>query len=179
MFASTWINAAIGFTAATAVLAALPAEATCPEGESEITIVTPSGKEKLLCIPDQAVAGLENAADHSQGTVIPAVCPCFTAADVEAALASDPEMICAVQIGVADVSGALCTRVSCFNGVIFDAFEGPSAKVEGGCVFEGPPRFKLTENNQCFSDATGDLSPITETEGDACVATLESFIEEP
>ena len=43
---------------------------TCPAGKSEITILTPSGKMKVLCVSDKAVKGIENAADHSGGTVV-------------------------------------------------------------------------------------------------------------
>jgi hypothetical protein len=61
----------------------LPVWAECPEGKSEILIVTPSGRETVICVPDNAIPGLENAADHSSGTIIPASCPCWDQEDIE------------------------------------------------------------------------------------------------
>ncbi len=78
---------------AIALAVALPASAQCPEGKSEILIVTPSGRDKVRCVPDQALPGIENAADHSAGTVLPADCPCFTAEDL-AARNADPGLAC-------------------------------------------------------------------------------------
>jgi len=56
--------------------------AGCPEGKSEVQVTTPSGKQKVLCMPDQALPGLENAADHSDGTIIPSSCPCWNESDI-------------------------------------------------------------------------------------------------
>lgn len=54
----------------------------CPKGKSEIQLITPSGIQKSICIPDEALPGLENAADHSDGTIIPSSCPCWNADDI-------------------------------------------------------------------------------------------------
>ena len=44
--------------------------AECPEGKSEVILVTPSGKIKTICVPDTALPGIENAAEHSPGTIV-------------------------------------------------------------------------------------------------------------
>ena len=58
--------------------------AQCPEGKSEVQLTTPSGKQKTICIPDVALPGIENAAEHSNGTIIPASCPCWTETELNA-----------------------------------------------------------------------------------------------
>ena len=69
----------IGFSIALAALAF----AQCPEGKSEIQLTTPKGIQKTICIPDNALPGVENAAEHSDGTIIPSSCPCWDEADLK------------------------------------------------------------------------------------------------
>lgn len=64
-------------------LCALPVMAQCPDGKSEVQLTTPSGKNKTICISDAAIPGIENAADHSGGTIIPTTCPCWNEADIK------------------------------------------------------------------------------------------------
>ena len=52
--------------------------AECPKDKYPINVTTPSGIQKVLCVPAAAVDGLENAADHSAGTIVSAVCDCIT-----------------------------------------------------------------------------------------------------
>lgn len=54
----------------------------CPEGKSEIQLITPSGIQKSICVPDEAIPGIENAAENSEGTIIPSSCPCWNADDI-------------------------------------------------------------------------------------------------
>ncbi len=56
--------------------------AECPEGKNPVSITTPSGKTKTLCIPDAAVQGIENAAEHSGGTIVASNCACFSEDDI-------------------------------------------------------------------------------------------------
>jgi len=69
---------------AIAVIVAPIASAQCPEGKQPVTMVTPSGKVKTLCIPENAVKGIENAAENSATTVVAAACPekCLTTKDL-------------------------------------------------------------------------------------------------
>jgi len=54
----------------------------CPEGKAEVSINLPNGTQKMICIPDNALPGLQNAADHSDGTIVPNPCPCWTEDDI-------------------------------------------------------------------------------------------------
>ena len=54
----------------------------CPEGKYPVQLVTPSGNQKTICVSDNAVQGIENAAENSSGLVIPISCPCWTADDI-------------------------------------------------------------------------------------------------
>jgi hypothetical protein len=62
-------------TFAVSVFAASDVLAQCAEGKQAVEISTPSGKVKTLCIPDAAVQGIENAAEHSGGTIVAGQCP--------------------------------------------------------------------------------------------------------
>jgi hypothetical protein len=61
-----------------------PSLSECPPGKAPITLQTPSGKIKTLCVPDKAVQGIENASDNSAGTILPATCPaeCWSAEEL-------------------------------------------------------------------------------------------------
>jgi len=56
---------------------AVPVLAGCPEGKSEVVIVTPNGISKTICVSDNAIPGIENAAEHSAQLAIEPVCPCL------------------------------------------------------------------------------------------------------
>ena len=68
--------------------------AECPDGKTEVYIVTPSGKEKIICVSDNAIPGIENAADHSATTIVPAACPCWTEKDLEYTQSFDEYFYC-------------------------------------------------------------------------------------
>ena len=55
--------------------------AQCPEGRTRVIVTTPNA-QKVLCIPDEAVPGLENADEHSAGNITPNMCPCFNENDI-------------------------------------------------------------------------------------------------
>jgi len=67
------------------VLFAPIVNAQCPAGKSPVTMVTPSGQTRTLCINDNAVQGIDNAADNSSTTVVTASCTkgCWTPIEVE------------------------------------------------------------------------------------------------
>jgi hypothetical protein len=59
------------------VLTAIPVLAECPEGKSEVILMTPKGVTKTICVSDNAIPGIENAAEHSGSLIIAAECPCL------------------------------------------------------------------------------------------------------
>jgi len=76
------------------------AQAICPEGKSEVLVVTPSGTEKTLCVPALAIAGIENAAQNSTGAIVAGIqCPCWSPAELEEIAATDPGFYCSVSKG--------------------------------------------------------------------------------
>ena len=62
---------------------AIPVLAQCPKGKSEVIVMTPSGITKTICVSDNAIPGIENAAEHSGGLILPAECPCLDVWDGE------------------------------------------------------------------------------------------------
>ncbi len=54
----------------------------CPEGKAEVSVNLPNGTQKIICMPDNALQGLANAADHSDSTIVPSPCPCWTQDDI-------------------------------------------------------------------------------------------------
>lgn len=56
--------------------------AECQDGKSEVELTLPNGKVKVMCLPDAALPSLENAADHSDGTIVPTGCPCWDEEDL-------------------------------------------------------------------------------------------------
>jgi hypothetical protein len=89
------------------VFLASTAQAECPEGKSEVLMTTPSGKQKVMCIPDAAVPGLENAADNSPGTIIPTTCPCWSVDDIYSASVKYKAFYCEIDIK-ALLGGYIC-----------------------------------------------------------------------
>lgn len=51
------------------------AHAECPAGKSEVIVVTPSGNSKNICIAQQALPAIENAA-NGEVIQLAATCPC-------------------------------------------------------------------------------------------------------
>ena len=62
---------------------AIPVLAECPEGKSEVLLMTPSGITKTICVSDKAIPGIENAAEQSGAIRIEAACPCLDVWDGE------------------------------------------------------------------------------------------------
>jgi hypothetical protein len=112
----------LGLGVGLALVAGTLAQASCPEGKSEIKITTPSGMEKTICVPDEAVPGIESAAEHADGTIIPSSCPCWDEDDIRYYLDSKILWYCKY-----DAGSALLT---CFD---FDDLEVLAAEKDGAC----------------------------------------------
>jgi hypothetical protein len=143
--------------ASTVILAPI-VNAQCPEGKSPVTMVTPSGKTKILCINDNAVQGIENASDNSSTTVVPASCTkgCWTPADVES-WSVDGDLTCTWK----DAHELYCTNVPVSG-----------AKLVFSLVIEA-------DYAVCSSIVNNHIEEkIKKDEGmDACIALLEPYTE--
>jgi len=145
--------------------------AECPEGKEPVDITTPSGITKTLCIPAAAVQGIENAAEHSGGTIVASNCPCFSKEDVEA-VAALGDFNCARK-AVIDIDGNVsyenyfCTAINIYK-------EKGTAQVT----------YDISTVNSCYYSYPGDkysgLPPVTlkeiisDSEYDTCVNILSS-----
>jgi hypothetical protein len=52
--------------------------AQCPEGKSEVTVVTPNGVSKTICVGSKAIEGLEAAQEYAPVDLPLSACPCFS-----------------------------------------------------------------------------------------------------
>ena len=141
-----------------AFLAFVPmGKAECPVGTSPVTMITPSGKTKTLCINDNAVQGIENAADNSSTTVVPSSCTkgCWTPDDVEN-LSREGELIC---------TWFSSNQLECTN----DTLAGEKLVF---ALYIG------TDFATCYSIVTDLKENIPIDEGmDACIALLEPYTD--
>ena len=85
--------------------------AECPPNKESLTLITPSGISKTLCVPDQALRGLENAAENSPLVITTPPPRCggiagFACPDGLTCL-DDPRDGCSRETGGADCDG-LC-----------------------------------------------------------------------
>ena len=58
------------------LLVPLQALAECKEGQSEVVVVTPSGISKTICVDDNAIPGIEQAAENSPLELVHATFTC-------------------------------------------------------------------------------------------------------
>jgi len=152
----------------------------CPEGKAPITITTPSGKTKNLCVANSAIPGLENAGEHSAADIVPAQCPCFSQSEAEALIGID-----AIAYQNNKAVGVDGTADAC------ELVKIRSANVELGASksLVDPPKYcwetveyplgEITPNG-CVKYLKADntvlkLVPIEPDEGAACVAILKTF----
>ena len=70
--------------------------AECPEGKNEVLMVTPSGIQKTLCVPDTAIKGIETAAEHSSSSIVTSSCLCWTQGDLDTITAAN-ELPCTIE----------------------------------------------------------------------------------
>ena len=77
----------------------ISAEMECSLGRTAVTMTNDkSGKTRVLCLPDQAVSGIENAADHS-AIEISASCPCWTEEEILKYDSTLPSVSCETNTG--------------------------------------------------------------------------------
>lgn len=143
--------------------------AECPEGKNPIQLTTPSGKTKTLCVPDAAMQGIENAAEHSGGTIVTASCDCWSQSqindiDANAQVALQCYMPGIIEVGVDPQYE--CDVVYSDTGKFFaDAF----------IIF---PRDKTGYNYECKNYWIPDFKTgFSKEEYDACVALIEPYLK--
>jgi hypothetical protein len=158
-----------------------PAFALCPPGKVPVTIVNPANKVHELCVSPNAIDKIGGKNDM----VIRAHCPCYSQDDIEFILPPGEPLICYVAPGVTK-TGTSCTLVQCEDPIFLAAWEGPITPVpkDGDCTRTYPPELRIgimiaTFNGCAVSDGNTDftIAPLTEAEGDACVAILKTFIK--
>ena len=146
---------------AIAILAS-PAFAECPEGKNEVLMVTPSGIQKTLCIPNAAIIGIETAADHSAGSIVTTECPCYPAEQIDAMYDYGKyEMICSTLDGIS------------FDCDIFYVADGRPA--------ENPDAIDIYRdqygNYVCFDQLNKiKVSKVSQEEINACASILDQYV---
>lgn len=140
----------------TTVFAASEVLAECPEGKNPVQITTPSGKSKTLCIPDSAVQGIENAAEHSGGTIVASSCPCWTSQDIDDIATANPDFTCFETENY----------VKCVSDGNHNTFEYDFAlKISG----------ETYTDSVCINQVTGIIEYIPMEEVDACKVHLAPY----
>ena len=123
--------------------------AECASNKVAVTLVNPAGKIIELCLPDNAISGIEQGASNTGTQTILGHCPCFTQEEVEA------------------VDGLVCQdigEIKCSSNVgDYGAF---ACDTDVQICFREP---------YCESPSTGYINPpdITFEEQTACVEILE------
>jgi len=142
--------------------------AECPKGQQEVQITTPSGKTKALCIPDAGVQGIENAADHSGGTIVTAQCPvdCWTQDQINALNTTPYELTCK-QSGYNTYSGLVDCVVHKDGVYAYTAF---------ALLSRDPKAGQYECKNYAFQTDKFDMNF---EQYDACYALLAPFILNP
>lgn len=94
------------------IFAAQAVAAQCPEGKSEVVVVTPSGVSKNICVAQAAIPGIENAANNEVIEIVP-VCPCV---DVWTGVYSDDVTVDGTPPALpVDLTGSQCDAVDTPN----------------------------------------------------------------
>lgn len=164
------------------VFIATVAVAECPDGKTEVTIENPAGKVMVICVPENVVDNIGGPGD----VVIPASCPCFTAADVEETVASGAEYI--GQMQVAELEGQSFYIMQLIVGEVWFFVEGYGYDVpgpeaigkwktenDGFCPFKFIRSCPKEEKKGTCSDLIcTEMSP---DEIEACVAILRNVVE--
>jgi len=158
------------------LLPAVIAFADCTNGKTAITIVNPAGKVIEICVPDAAIPGLQTASDNS-GTIIPAICPCFTQEDVEAAFNTDQTLTCDdLGEGLSHPSNLPCLWITCVNSdksIYIDVVTG--TEDEGCYTIAERPVMRTKYSTLC--GIYDEWLIITNEESKACYAIIETFLQ--
>ena len=96
----------------------------CAEGKSPVHINLPNGMQKTICLNDSALPGLQNAAEHSDGTIVPTTCPCWNETDIKYYLSNKMFSMCSY-----DVLTSIVTCVDDSKQIVLEAY-----KPEFSCV---------------------------------------------
>ena len=167
--------------AAPLLAAALPAlsQSSCREGYELVTTTLPNGRVQAQCLPAAAVQGRSHASPKSPvGAPPPATCPCFVAADVQAAIAASNGVYQFQESIFRDPLGNTCTyrQVASLAG-LFASMAKPQLPSEP-CITVQLFPLSAIEPNGCFSldqDGSVVLRPIPVAEAEACNAALAGF----
>ena len=160
-------------------------QAACPSSKVEVTVVLPSGQTKLLCIPEAALKGLENAAEHSPGRIVTNPCPCFSTEDVDA-VAQQPQGVFYCDVIVTDGDFPPTEVVWCsdldrddLRGYAFATFFTKTGDAGGIIVQQGWSILNdstLAGTQPTCQAVVGDSirlnTDITQDQFEACVAVL-------
>ena len=137
---------------------AAPAE--CASNKVAVTLVNPAGKIIELCLPENAINGIEQGANDTGTVPILGHCPCFTQEEVEAVEGLECQVI-----GIGEFSA----WIECSSSVgEYDVY---------ACDTDVIACFRVP---YCESPITGELwsPPVTYDELVACVAILEPLAAE-
>jgi len=174
----------LGFIAIGSIIPAPQAiaQVTCDTGKAPITIITPSGKIRTMCVPNSAVPGIENAADNAPGTISPAQCPCFTEGEVATAISAGGGVYNFNTYTFADGSGNVCSgaSVDAIGNFGFYGMTKQAAPTEGCLTTDFYPIVDIQPNG-CFKQIGNNapvlLSNIQPEESSVCVAILGKFAQ--
>lgn len=152
--------------------------AECKAGKFEVVVTTPSGKTKTICVSENALPGILNAAEHSAAT-FDDFCPCFTLGQIEGI------------DGYRDDNGSPIPY-ECYLWEAQDPFEQDWARIGEDDHGPGEPntwmQYAIADGEQMmciyYLKIDGDLIEqnisygLTPGEVDACYAIIEQVCDE-
>ena len=165
----------IGFiTFCIPLLLSFSALAECNNGKTEVTIVNPAGKVIEICVPDIALAGIQNGNDNSGSTIIPAICPCFTQEEIEVSYSTDSNFTCN-PIEEGSSNSEPCYTIECLNSDASIYYEATTATgtYDDSCSNKTGVFFNST---QCWGNNYGG-EDTPKAEADACFEILRTFLQ--
>lgn len=153
--------------------------AECRNGNTAITIVNPAGKAIETCVPEVAITGIQEGTENSGGTVVSAICPCFTQEDLEDA-ADFYGVSCGRVLLQFDSTGDVAGFIS--NVVMGDGSIFFKTRLNNGGLVSGQayhitgvpicPADYLQFGASCTSESVGGQISISTEEASACQALL-------
>ena len=138
----------------------ISAEMECSLGRTAVTMTNDkSGKTRVLCLPDQAVSGIENAADHS-AIEISASCPCWTEEDIKSYNTKYPSMSCE--------SNTTDSGTTCYSGGPTD----PKARIVLAETLKSETISRCTDH---IGGLKSDTSALEHQECDALLTVINPY----
>ena len=147
------------------VLLASTALAECKTGKVEVTIVKGNGMVMELCVAEAALPHIGGESD----LVIKATCPCFSTEDIEAALYSDPALVCETFGGLSGPNSYPCGIAYCEETAWVRYFP------EGEEFCTQIDQFKDTDSRCKAFESSWEI--ISEDEALACAAIINSYVQ--